>query len=205
MHSVAAVTNFMARRDWLTSSTSQLTHHGDCCAKARAWLVATSRSLDFASTDAFELAAPRWLTRRYAWGPTEWPIAWCEAVQAKAVDCGVFSAFAREVFQAKGLAVHGAQVLRHYAATSTSHWRAKWGGVPKAFNWIDDDILYHEVVVVEVGDAEVLVYDPTDGLWLDPDVTRGHGAHLAIRADLPASRSWGRHVITPKQWVGMDS
>ena len=107
MISVAAVSNLKGRVDWQAATPSTLIDHGACCARARDWLVATSRSMDFASTDGFMLSAPRWLTHRFGWGPTRWPISWCEAVRQKTIDCGIFAAFAREIFSAKGLAVQG--------------------------------------------------------------------------------------------------
>ncbi len=125
------------------------------------------------------------------------------------IDCGVFAAFAREIFAAKGLRVYQGQVLRAHAKECTSHWRAKWAELPGAFNWIDDGLVYHEVVVVDLPShqpapgelPQALIYDPTDGVWLDPTITRGHGSHLAVRADVPAARVWGEQLLAPKQWV----
>lgn len=209
MISVAAVSNLNERQDWQAATPSLLVDHGVCCARARGWLVATSRSLDFASTDGFLLSGPRWLTHRYEWGPTRWPLSWCEAVRQKAIDCGVFAAFAREIFAAKGLAVYQGQVLRAHAKECTTHWRAKWAQMPGAFNWIDDGIVYHEIIAVDLprqhqlegSIPRTLLYDPTDGVWLDPSIVQGHGSHLAARADLPAARRWGERILTPKQWV----
>src|SRR5215831_12528626 len=105
MHSVAPDT--LERAEWARASGSTLVDHGPCCARARAWLVAMGRSHDFASTDGLTFAAPRW------------PIAWCEAVKAASIDCGVFAAFALEIFRAKGIEAYSGQVLRTYAEEST--------------------------------------------------------------------------------------
>src|SRR5262245_48209268 len=116
MPSVAPDT--LERAAWMQASVSTLTDHGPCCARARAWLIAMARSHDFASTDGLTFAAPRWLTKRWIWGPTRWPIAWCEAIKAETIDCGVFGVFALEIFRAKGLEAYPGQVLRTYAEES---------------------------------------------------------------------------------------
>jgi hypothetical protein len=199
MASVAVDT--FERTGWAQASVSTLADHGRCCAAARGWLVAMSRSLDFAATDGLVFAAPRWLMHRWKWGPTRWPVSWCEAVRAEAVDCGVFGAFAREIFRAKGVEAYGGQVLRSCAGTTTAHWRAKWAALPGAFNWIGENAVYHEVCIVRVGRAEARVYDPTDGAWLEHAVKGGHGGHLAIRGELPVALQWGPHTLVNGQWT----
>jgi hypothetical protein len=194
----------LERKDWAQASVSTLVDHGPCCAAARGWIVATSRSLDFAATDGLTFAAPRWLTRRWKWGPTCWPIAWCEAVRAEAIDCGVFGAFAREIFRAKGVQAYGGQVLRECAKATTAHWRARWAAVPGAFDWIGENTVYHEVCIIQVGPAEARVYDPTDATWLECAIDRGHGGHLAIRAEVPIALSWGPHMLVNGQWTEVD-
>src|SRR5215472_9185002 len=131
----SAAPDTLERAAWAQASASTLAHHGACCDRARAWLLGMGRSLDFAASDGLAYAGPRWLTRRWEWGPTRWPIGWCEAVRAAAIDCGVFAVFAREIFRAKGIDAYPGQVLRSYAEESTAHWRRKWASMPDAFNW----------------------------------------------------------------------
>ncbi|MFO0675444.1 MAG: hypothetical protein U0169_02845 [Polyangiaceae bacterium] len=192
------------KREWLRPPVSELAHHGECCERARRWLLARSRSAEFSVTDGVDHVAPRWLADRFTWGPTTWPAAWCDVVSAETIDCGVFAAFAREIFRANGTVAYGGQVLRHYDRASLGHYRKKWAAVPGAFDWIDEDEVYHEVCIVRVGGTEVRVYDPTDGVWLDPRVTRGHGSHVALRADVPVALRWGPHTIVRGQWITLD-
>ncbi len=196
-----AAADMLDRPEWVRASASKLWRHGPCCDRARAWLVAMARSHDFAATDGLALAAPRWLTTRFRWGPTRWPIAWCQAVVAETIDCGVFGAFALEIFRAKGIDAYPGQVLRTYAETSTTHWRHKWAAVPEAFNWIGARVVYHEVAIVQVGRSEARIYDPTDGVWLDPGIRNGHGAHVAVRSEAPVAVSWGSHRLAHGQWT----
>lgn len=190
-------------KEWMGASPSTLMSHGACCDRAKSWLIAMGRSFDFAATDGFGLTAPRWLASRYNWGPTQWPAHWCEAVRAETIDCGVFSAFAREILTAKGVEVYAGQVLRSYARESTTHWREKWAALPGAFNWIGDDVVYHEVCIVRTADNTCRIYDPTDGQWLDPDVAGGHLGHVAVRGAVPVSLKWGHHMLSHNQWTEM--
>jgi hypothetical protein len=199
MRSVVADT--LERKEWRQASGSALAHHGPCCDRARAWVIAVGRSYDFASTDGLTFAAPRWLTRRWAWGPTRWPITWCEAIKAEAIDCGVFAVFAVEIFRAKGVEAYLGQLVRSCAEERIAHWRRKWAAMPGAFNWIGTRVVYHEVCVVRVGPGEAWVYDPTEGIWLEPRGPSGHNAHLAIRAEIPVALRWGAHALVNGQWT----
>jgi hypothetical protein len=189
------------REEWRQVSGSTLAHHGACCERARAWLIAMGRSYDFASTDGLAFAGPRWITQRWAWGPVRWPVAWCEAVKADTVDCGVFGAFALELFRAKGIEAYPGQLLRTCAEERISHWRRKWDALPTAFNWIGTRVVYHEVSVVRVGPGEAHVYDPTEGFWLEPGAQPGHHGHLAIRAEIPTPLRWGAHELVGGRWT----
>jgi hypothetical protein len=86
---------------WQSFPNSRISHHGAaCCEIAHAWLLA----FDFAQLNGGNrLAGPRWMREHSTWGPTAWPVHWCEAVDAKVVDCGVHAAMAHEAFTARGL------------------------------------------------------------------------------------------------------
>src|SRR5262245_44335612 len=179
MHSVVA--DRKTFRGWLEQPPSRLVDHGtSCCTGARAWLQAMAASYAFRRTDGTVVAAPTFLSRRYTWGPTAWPIAWCQAVRANAIDCGVFSAFAREILSAQGVKCYSAQVMQLFGPETTAHWRQRWRGLPGAFNWIDNELVYHEVVIVDVGDVAE-VFNPSHGQWLSPAAASGYGAVVAIR------------------------
>ena len=188
-------------REWLEQPASQLTDHGaPCCAGARVWLQAMAASYAFRHTDGTRIAAPTFLSRRYKWGPTTWPIAWCEAVRATVIDCGVFSAFARAIMSAQGAECYGAQVMQLFGPETTLHWRQRWAGQQRSFNWIDQDLVYHEVVILVTGE-EADVFDPSDGQWLSPAADAGYGAVVAIRSECPRSLAWGRHTLSMDQWI----
>ena len=93
------------------------------------------------------------------------------------------------------------RVLRAAAEETITHWRRRWSAVPDAFNWLGGRVIYHEVCVVRVGPTELRIYDPTEGVWLEPELRAGHGAQLAIRAEIPQAMTWGPHVLVSGQWT----
>lgn len=57
------------------------THAGSCCRIARQWFECMAR----AAMRSWG-PEPRWITERWKWGPTVWPIHWCEAVTSHELD-----------------------------------------------------------------------------------------------------------------------
>jgi len=158
-------------------------------------------------TRSQRLAGPRWLNRRYQWGPSTWPMHWCEAATETTIDCGVFAALAREAFRLKGVAAYPAQVIRELNTESVAHFERLWSGRDGTFGWTADQHVYHEVTVIVLHDEaaqdglpRAMVYDATDGHWIEPDGERGYGRDVAIRADLAESAAWGRYVLN-EQWA----
>src|SRR5215210_2036228 len=89
-----------AIRRWETTQPSMISHHGlRCCALAREWIFST----DHAQLNGEHLSTgSRWLRHRFTWGPSPWPIAWCQVVRRKVLDCGAFAALAHEIFSTRG-------------------------------------------------------------------------------------------------------
>ena len=99
-------------QEWTEHPSSSLVHHdAECCERARLWFLAYARSMEIGNISQFEIKAPIWLQQLYSWGPSSWPIAWCELVNKKVLDCGVFAALAREGFKSQGHEVHPAEAL----------------------------------------------------------------------------------------------
>ena len=106
--------------EWEHFPASSILHHGRrCCRVAREWLF----SMDFSQLSGGDpLTGPRWIARRYAWGPSRWPISWCEAVEQKNLDCGALAALAAEVFAARGVRAFPAQFIQQFTEDATRHW-----------------------------------------------------------------------------------
>ena len=190
-------------RKWLEHPASELLHHdGTCCAAARSWLLAYARSMEISTLGNCETRAPAWISQRWDWGPSPWPMAWCELVKREVLDCGVFAVLAREIFRAQGISAHPAQALLHYEEACTQHWKQLWATDPRAtFPWVGKRMVYHELCVLELPDGTARFYDSTWGQWYHPEPRAGHGAILALRSECPRLLKWGGKIFQHGDWV----
>ncbi len=188
---------------WQDFPASFIQHHNEaCCRIAREWMV----SMDFSQLSAGNpLTGPRWLRRKFKWGPTRWPLHWCEAVEQKSLDCGALAALALELFAARGVKAYAAQLIQQYTEDAARHWHKNWTEDEADSHWIMDELIYHEGVAVVVRDREIKLWDPTASWWVNPKQFGGYGAVLLARIfDTGASAGdhfkWGAHTIRPNRW-----
>jgi hypothetical protein len=190
---------------WQHFPHSNLSHHGEaCCEIARQWVVA----MDFAQLNGAEpTSGPRWLRQKYKWGPSPWPMHWCEAVKRKTIDCGTHAALALEAFRARGLTAFPAQLVQLYSEEATEQWRGKWAGEDVACHWLDGEHIYHEATALLVGEDEVKIWDPSAGSWVGPRQDGGYGSLTAVRIVAEGhfgggdGLRWGERRIKPGVWV----
>jgi hypothetical protein len=186
---------------WETFPYSCISHHGaECCDVAREWVVA----YDFAQLNGAEaMSGPRWLRTRYDWGPSPWPIHWCEAVDRNTLDCGALACMAREIFAERGLASFPAQLVQQYTAEATGQWQSKWDSEKVSTHWIDEDVIYHEACAVQSGDGELKLFDPSAGSWVEQRQAGGYGGLLALRVFDGEGRMWrwGGQRIPANSWI----
>lgn len=189
---------------WRNFPISMLSHHGGaCCEVARHWVVA----MDFAQLNGGDrLSGPRWLRARYEWGPSPWPMHWCELVERKVIDCGAHSALAHAAFEARGVTAFRAQFIQRYSADAQAQWRTKWGAEQVSDHWIGDEVIYHEGNAVLLGEDEVKLWDSSAGCWLNSRQVQGYGSLAAVRLFADGSWGsgdglrWGEHRIKPNAW-----
>jgi hypothetical protein len=190
---------------WQDFPYSQLTHHGTaCCDIGREWI----RSMDFAQLNGADLTSgPRWLRAKYKWGPSAWPMHWCEVVTRETIDCGAHAALSREAFAARGLIAFPAQLVQKYSEEATDQWRQKWGNEEVSCHWLDGEHIYHEATALLIGDAELKIWDASSGSWLSPRLApSGYGSVLALRifADAewvhPHGFAWGDRRLGANTW-----
>jgi hypothetical protein len=191
---------------WESFPNSYISHHGAaCCDIAHEWLIA----FDFAQLNGGNvLSGPRWMREHSTWGPSAWPIHWCEAVDAKIVDCGVHAAIAQEAFVARGVRAFRAQFIQRYSADAAASWREIWGKEDVSDHWIDGDAIYHEGNAVLVGEDMVKLWDGSAGWWINPRGEGGYGSLAAVRieADLEGFADglrWGERRIKLNQWAAV--
>jgi hypothetical protein len=196
---------------WENFPISQVAHHGQsCCDIAREWIVA----MDFAQLNGASLTSgPRWLREKYEWGPSPWPIKWCELVSRKVIDCGAHSALAHEAFKARGLTAFRAQFVQRYSADALEQWRRKWTDDSVSDHWLGSNVIYHEGNAVLVGE-QLKLWDSSAGWWIETQQNGGYGSLKALRllSDAGSQRDggpvavhWGEHTIRPNQWYDLES
>ena len=189
---------------WEAFPYSCIAHHGaQCCDVAREWVMA----YDFAQLNGAErMSGPRWLRKRWTWGPSPWPLHWCEAVERDTLDCGALGCMARELFAERGLTSFPAQFVQQYTTDATSQWLAKWGGEEVSTHWIDEDLIYHEACTLVSDEGEVKLFDPSAGWWVNPRQAGGYGSLVAVRIFAEGQWGggdgflWGEHRIKPNEW-----
>jgi hypothetical protein len=189
---------------WQHFPYSVFSHHREaCCEVAREWIVAN----DYAQLNGGDLlTGPRWLRQKYEWGPSAWPMHWCEVVERKVIDCGAHAALAQEAFTARGVTAFRAQFVQKYSADATSQWRKKWGDEQVSDHWLTDDDIYHEGNALLVGEDEVKLWDASAGWWINPRQAGGYGSLVAVRIFAEGQWGggdgfrWGEHRIKPNEW-----
>jgi hypothetical protein len=166
-------------------------------------------SHSFGRTNQQQIQAPLWLKRHFKWGPVQWPISWCEAVQKKTIDCGVFAAFAQEIFRRSidkscqtNLEVFPAQIILDQPQTFIEQWTTKWSPIFRDFNWIGQGQVYHEVcALVDSNNDSVRIFDPTEGVWCDPTIERGINNIIGVNVRSPHMVKWGDILVGQDRWV----
>ncbi|HXD40517.1 MAG TPA: hypothetical protein VN649_08135 [Ramlibacter sp.] len=192
---------------WHSQPASCFSHHGRaCCNTARHWLISQDYSLDSMGGTSELLSAPRWIPERYQWGPSPWPLYWCDAVRMKKLDCGALAAFAREVYLSRGIKAAAVQLIQRLSTHGVDQLRAIWRDESGYFNWLAQDKFYHEAVAVSLDGTEIRIWDATTGWWVQPVQTDGYGAVLEAKVSpfQPGAQHmlrWGRRTLAPGTWT----
>jgi hypothetical protein len=195
----------LASERWQHFPYSCFSHHNAaCCEVAREWIIAN----DFAQLNGGDLkTGPRWLRQKYEWGPSTWPMHWCEVVERDVIDCGAHAALAHEAFTARGVTAFRAQFVQIYSADATAQWRKKWGDEKVSDHWLTNDAIYHEGNALLVGDDEVKLWDASAGWWINArQAGGGYGSLAAVRIFANGQWGggdgfrWGDHRIKPNEW-----
>jgi len=192
---------------WCQLPASDLSDHGStCCQTAKAWLVAMDRSLH--SGDTVD-CPPTWIRVRFQWGPSRWPLFWCEAMRSEELDCGAIAAIARHVFGARRVLAITCQLVRRHSPQHVATWRERWIRAGCSADWASGDLTYHEGCAI-LTSGQLAIWDPTANAWLDPDARTGDGQLLAFRvgsggcaAQLHAA-GWGPFHVPLGCWVGIE-
>jgi len=151
-------------------------HEGPCCRAAREWFLATARS-------AFSLWGPEpaWIGRRWSWGPTSWPLHWCEVVERRELDCGALAELAALAWSCTGANVWRVQLVEEAGQEWIEEWQTRWQAAATAPEWIWGERFYHEVVGIAAADSSLRLWDPSAGGWRAEPLESPTRRILAIR------------------------
>ena len=187
---------------WRNFPVSRISHHGQkCCEMAREWL----NAMDYSELNGSSVfSGPRWIRQRYNWGPTKWPIHWCEAVNRRSLDCGAQAALAHEVFVMRGIECYRVQLVQQFSVETTTQWAERWSAEETSVFWIDRNLIYHECCAVMCGHNEIKLWDASAGCWINPIQFNGYGTLRALRLFAAQEKQvifkWGEHIITANRW-----
>ncbi|MCA1658913.1 MAG: hypothetical protein LC627_06425, partial [Verrucomicrobiaceae bacterium] len=164
---------------WENLPPSTMSHHGGrCCEVARQWILA----MDFSQLNgATTLTGPRWLRKKFKWGPSPWPLHWCEAVRRETIDCGALAALAHQLFLGRGVQSYPVQFIMQFSEDAGRQWLASWDRGNGGLHWIHDGLIYHEGCAVVADANELKLWDATASWWVNPKQFGGYGAVLAMR------------------------
>jgi hypothetical protein len=203
LHACGVIKGGAVFENWREFPYTNVSHHGSaCCEMAREWLYA----MDYTQLNGGSpFTGPRWLRQRYNWGPTVYPIHWCEAIEEKTLDCGALASLSREVFKSRNVRAYPAQLVQQFTTHATAQWQKKWIEKEASTHWINDDVIYHEGCAILTEGNEIKVWDSSAGWWVRPIPQNGYGSLLALRicADERNNISvfqWGDHKIAPNRW-----
>ena len=110
---------------------------------------------------------PRWIGKRWKWGPNLWPVYWCELAESRHAGCMILSKMVRFALDIKNIENTPVQVIEKYDKRYTSHIKKQWNKFDT--NWIDDSYVFHEMVGIKTTDKLSFTPKTLDGfhLW-DP-------------------------------------
>jgi hypothetical protein len=181
-------------------------HDAPCCTIARSWLCGMACAA--VSQLGNELG---WISARWAWGPTCWPISWCEAIEEPELDCGALADLAATSLLENGHEVYRVQLVEQHAPAQIALWAARWREVLGSPQWIWGNLVYHEVVGVRDG-PKLRLWDPARAMWRGPGAEAGGSRIDAIRAMPPAgetaidrifSLDWADLALPVRRWTAV--
>jgi len=185
---------------WKYWRPSQLLFHSeDCCLIAHKWFVAMDRSFE-----GDVLGGPYWIRQMWNWGPSKWPLYWCQVEKLDTLDCGILAALAREAFKTRGLTAFPVQLIQRFSLQDVQQWQRKWESDLNPPNWLLDNLAYHEACAVIFRDNHIKIWDPTDSRWISPEA-QGYGAAVAISVTVEGfeykTLVWESLDIQPNIWT----
>lgn len=173
---------------------SEISHHRSrCCEDAHEWLVGTYASKARTHAGSGWTSSLLALIEDFEWGPTQWPIHWCELMKVETIDCGVFSALARSILCRLGIPAYPAQVIHRKTEASVPHIRGIWKEAQSADDFFaGSSYSYHELCLIDPPESTMpILFDTSYGIrfgnFSSNDI---YDAVSALRVESPRALKW---------------
>lgn len=176
-------------------------HPSSCCSRARSWFAAMAHSHALLNPGS----PPVWLHDQWEWGPSKWPIHWCEILGNEKLDCGVLAELAEVALRKAGRKTLRMQLIEEHDRDASRNWQQIWYDAGCYGDWIVGRFVYHEVVGI-LSNGGLEAWDPTDNCFTEPSEDRRPGRVAAVRL-LPSGMAvsaegviWHGLRLEPNGW-----
>jgi hypothetical protein len=122
------------------------------------------------------------------------------------LDCGGHSALSKYLSVGRGIRVGAVQLLQSMEPQDALHWERAWAREGLAASWLANTFSYHEAIAVIEDDGSFMVWDPSEGAWLDPHPSTSYAGILAARLTMlskATSAMWGDRTFENRRWEMM--
>ena len=180
-------------------------HPSSCCSRARSWFSAMTHSHALLNPGSL----PIWLHDQWEWGPSKWPMYWCEILENEKLDCGVLAELAEVALRETRRKTVRMQLIEEHDWDASRNWQQLWEDAGCYGDWVVGRFAYHEAVGI-LSDGSLEAWDPTDNCFSVPSPDRRPGRVAAVRL-LPASVAvpaegvnWHGLWLGPNGWQIID-
>jgi hypothetical protein len=161
-----------------------LNHNSTCCEVAQGWFRGMDRS---SRLQGPVTGMPLWIREHFDWGPSQWPLHWCELMASRKLDCGALAALTHVSLRDRGVPSFPAQTILNEGAQRCAHWLRRWTLENCPCDWIASPLVYHEVCAVpEQSVRDLRLWNPSANAmmeWTDVDSISAVAAVRVVNAE----------------------
>ena len=189
--------------NFMPNHTSISFHDSACCRTAREWFFIMDAVYSRMENSQLQLS---WLYEIYSWGPNKYPFFWCELLEQKSIDCGVFADLVQTILVHRGTECSRLQQYTTARSSQKACWKNRWLAENIDFSqWIiEDKFIYHELIVLN-DNGQPLFFDTSTGLIIDNESPFADKV-LYIKQCQPMSIPivYNKKCLSPLEWTAID-
>jgi hypothetical protein len=140
-----------------------VSHDASCCTTFNAW----RKIMYHLEMKPGIPSLPSFIQSQWRWGPTRPIYTWCDLIKNPLAECGTLAAICQEAYLERGFTAYRVQTIERHPSSDTHHWQIAWAKAGVRSDWIQDDLVYHEMVAVQIGGL-VRLWDSTSWEWIEP-------------------------------------